>query len=1010
MNNNVNERALEKNIERALVGICKEDLAQGSAQTHTGLGYVMGQPADFNAQYAVDEKFFFEFLEATQKDSLDKYRAYNPNDWKLKLLDRFDKLIKQHGIAHMLKKGMAMDEQHFHFMYPCPLASSSQSVKQNFKANIFSVTRQVQYSLKNRREEIDMVIFLNGLPLLTIELKNAWTNQTARYHGIKQYKEDRDSTQPLLTFARSLVHFAVDTDEVYMTTKLDGKKTFFLPFNKGTKLGGQGNPVNQKGYKTAYLWEEIFAKENLVNIVQHFVRLDGSDNEKLNKRTLFFPRYHQLDVVRKIISDVSEKGVGHPYLIQHSAGSGKSNSITWAAFQLIEAYPDNAAVAGGRDIKAPLFDSVIVVTDRKILDKQIRDNIKDFSEVKNIIQHANKSSELKTALETGKKIIITTIQKFRVIWEEVSDLSDKNFAIIIDEAHSSQSGEAHNSMNRAMGNDAFKNAEDVQDMLVAMMETRKKRNNVSYFAFTATPKNSTLEKFGKLNVETGKYEPFHLYAMKQAIEEGFILDVLANYTTYKSFYEIQKSIEENPLFESKKAQRILKAYVESSQQSIEAKAGIMLNHFIDNVVNKKKLQGIAKAMVATQSIESAIRYYLSMKKLLEQRGNPFKIMIAFSGEKEVDGVTYTEDLLNGVSESKTKETFDLDENRILIVANKYLTGFDQPKLTTMYVDKKLSGVLCVQALSRLNRAAPKYNKRTEDLFILDFYNDIADIKDAFDDFYTSTSLSDATNVNVLNDIKAKLDDSGVYERIEVEKFNELFFSNAQGDDLTIIIDTCTERFDTETSVWSHEQKVTFKVQAKQFVKIYAQVSSIMAFNKIEWEKLFWFLKFLIPKLNVQDSQLNGIDELLEKVDLSTYALKREHLNKSIVLDAEETVLDPQNPNPRNPSSGSDDETLDIIISKFNEKWFQGWGATPDDQRVIIIDLVKRLQNHPNFAKKYKENLDPYTRSLAFEKMLDEIMLVQRKNMTDLYNLYRKDSVFKDTFSQTLENLVVTEDV
>lgn len=1025
MNNNVNERALEKNIERALVGICKEDLAQGIAHTQTGMGYVMGQPADFNPQYAVDEKFFFEFLEATQKDSLDKYKAYNPNDWKLKLLDRFDKLIKKHGIAYMLKKGMAMDEQHFHFMYPCPLASSSQSVKQNFKGNIFSVTRQVQYSLKNRREEIDMVVFLNGLPLLTIELKNAWTNQTARYHGIKQYKEDRDSTQPLLTFVRSLVHFAVDTDEVYMTTKLDGKKTYFLPFNKGTKSGGQGNPVNPNGYKTAYLWEEIFAKESLVNIVQHFVRLDGSDSEKLNKRTLFFPRYHQLDVVRKIISSVSEKGVGKTYLIQHSAGSGKSNSITWAAFQLIEAYPDNAVVAGDQDIKAPLFDSVIVVTDRKILDKQIRDNIKDFSEVKNIIAHANKSSELKTALETGKKIIITTIQKFGVIWKDVTDLSDKNFAIIIDEAHSSQSGESHNSMNRAMGNEAIthasetlkknqsnglKNAKDVQDMLIAMQDTRKKRNNASYFAFTATPKPATLEKFGKLNVETGKYEPFHLYAMKQAIEEGFILDVLANYTTYKSFYEIQKSIEENPLFESKKAQRILKAYVEASQQSIEAKAGIMLNHFIDNIVNKKKLQGIAKAMVATQSIESAIRYYLSMKKLLDQRGNPFKIMIAFSGEKEVDGITYTEDLLNGVSESKTKDTFDLDENRILIVANKYLTGFDQPKLTTMYVDKKLSGVLCVQALSRLNRAAPKYNKRTEDLFILDFYNDIADIKDAFDDFYTSTSLSKATDVNVLNDVKTKLDDSGVYELNEVVKFNELFFSNASGSELSPILDTVVERFDTETSTWGGDQKITFKVQAKQFVKVYAQMSSIMAFNKVEWEQLYWFLKFLIPKLNVQDDQTDEIDELLEKVDLSTYALKREHLNKSIVLDTEETVLDPQNPNPRNPSSGSDDETLDTIISKFNEKWFQGWSATPADQRVIIIDLVKRLQSHPNFAKKYKENLDPYTRSLAFEKMLDEIMLVQRKNMTDLYNLYRKDSAFKDTFSQTLENLVETEEV
>nr|WP_290446010.1 DEAD/DEAH box helicase family protein [Acinetobacter lwoffii] len=1010
VNKNLNELALEKNIERALVGICKEDLAQGIAQTHSGLGYVIGQVSDFNADYAIDEKMFFQFLESTQKDSLDAYKAYNKNDWKQKILGRFDKLIKKHGIAYMLKKGMALDEQHFHFMYPCPLASSSQSVKQNFASNIFSVTRQVQYSLKNRREEIDMVIFLNGLPLVTMELKNAWTNQTARYHGQKQYREDRDETQPLLSPARCLVHFAVDTDEAYMTTKLEGKKTNFLPFNKGIKSGGQGNPVNPKGYKTAYLWEEIFVKESLVNIVQHFVRLDGTDKDQLSKRTLFFPRYHQLDVVRKLISHVSEHGVGKPYLIQHSAGSGKSNSITWAAFQLIEAYPDNAAAAASRAMHQPLFDSVIVVTDRKILDKQIRDNIKDFSEVKNIIAHAHNSAELKRALEAGKKIIITTIQKFRMIWESVTDLSHKNFAIIIDEAHSSQSGEAHNSMNRAMGNEALKNADDVQDMLVAMMDSRKKRENVSYFAFTATPKNSTLEKFGKLDVMTGKYEPFHLYSMKQAIEEGFILDVLANYTTYKSFYEIQKSIEDNPLFESKKAQRILKAYVEASQQSIEAKASIMLEHFIDNVVNKKKLKGIAKAMVATQSIESAIRYYLSIKKLLEQKGNPFNIMIAFSGEKEVDGQTYTEESLNGFSESKTKDHFDLDENRILVVANKYLTGFDQPKLTTMYIDKKMTGVQCVQALSRLNRAAPKYNKRTEDLFILDFYNDIADIKAAFDDFYTSTSLSSATDVNVLNDVKTSLDDSGVYELHEIVKFNELFFSSASGSDLSPIIDTAVERFDADTSVWGHEQRVDFKVKAKQFVKIYAQVSSIIQFNKVEWEQLYWFLKFLVPKLNVQDGRLNGIDDLLESVDLSTYALKREHINKAISLDAEETIVDPQNPNPRNPSEQNDDETLDTIISKFNEKWFQGWSATSNDQRVIIIDLVKRLQEHQHFTKKYKENLDPHTRSLAFKKMLDEIMVVQRKNMVDLYNLYRKDPAFQDTFSQTLENLVDTEEV
>jgi len=999
----VNELELEKSIERALVGICKEDALAGEVKEHNGLGYVMGQPNDFNKQYAVDEKFLFQFLELTQKDSLDAFRQYNPNDWKIKLLDRFDKLIKRHGIAYMLKKGMKMDDLHFHFMYPCPLASSSLSVHQNFNANIFSVTRQLRYSVKNAAEEIDVVLFLNGFPLVTMELKNAWTGQNARYHAQKQYREDRDPNQPLLSFARCLVHFAVDTDEVYMATKLEGKKTLFLPFNKGNKEG-QGNPVNPYGYKTAYLWEEVFVKESLVNIVQHFVRLDKSDDAKLNTRTLFFPRYHQLDVVRKLVKDVSARGVGQTYLIQHSAGSGKSNSITWAAFQLIESYPDNAVVAGKRALDKPIFDTVIVVTDRKILDKQIRDNIKDFSEVKNIVAHANKSADLRLALETGKKIIITTIQKFKFILDGISDLSERNFAIIIDEAHSSQSGDAHNNMNQAMGKQVDGEDEDVQDLMIRLMDARKQRNNVSYFAFTATPKNSTLEKFGIKDNETGKYKPFHLYAMKQAIEEGFILDVLANYTTFKSFYEIRKSIEDNPKFESKKAQKALKAYVEAQQQTIYAKADIMLEHFIDNVVNKKKLQGVAKAMVVTQSIEAAIRYYLSLKKLLALKGNPFKVLIAFSGEKEVDGVSYTEDGLNGFAENKTKDQFDLNENRILVVANKYLTGFDQPKLTTMYVDKKLSGVLCVQALSRLNRAAPKYNKRTEDLFILDFFNDIKDIKTAFDDFYTSTTLSKATDVNVLHDIKTALDDTGVYERHEVIRLNDLFFKDATAEKISPVIDAVAERFNTTLEL-AHEQKVDFKVKAKQFVKIYAQMSSILSINQIEWEQLYWFLKFLIPKLDVQDQQTTGIDELLEQVDLTTYALKREHLNTSIVLDAGETMVDPQNPNPRSPSSGSEEDTLDQILSKFNEKWFQGWSATPEDQKVMVIYLVKSIQSHPHFENKYKNNPDPYTRSLAFEKILNEIMVTQRRNIMELYKLYQKDDAFKGTFSQTLENLV-----
>ncbi|WP_372933112.1 type I restriction endonuclease, partial [Shewanella putrefaciens] len=420
MVSSTNEQALEASIERALTGHCLEDQKAGISDgivTPYGVnhcGYSSGYSSDFNMQYAIDERFFWQFLQKTQEVELAKLQKNNPSDWQRKLLERLDRLIKKHGILHLLKKGLSVDDAHFNLLYPAPLASSSEKVKQNFADNVFSCTRQVHYSMANPLQEIDMVLFINGIPLITLELKNAWTGQTARYHGQKQYRDDRDATQPLLTFGRCLVHMAVDTDEVYMTTKLSGGSTFFLPFNKGHNLG-QGNPPNPTGHKTAYLWQEVFTKESLANIIQHFVRLDGSSKDPLPKRTLFFPRYHQLDVVRKLVDHAAQHGVGQTYLIQHSAGSGKSNSITWAAYQLIETYPASSDVAGGKSLEQPLFDSVIVVTDRRLLDKQLRDNIKEFSEVKNIIAPANKSSELKQALENGKKIIITTIQKFPFI-------------------------------------------------------------------------------------------------------------------------------------------------------------------------------------------------------------------------------------------------------------------------------------------------------------------------------------------------------------------------------------------------------------------------------------------------------------------------------------------------------------------------------------------------------------------------------------------------------------------
>lgn len=1009
-----NEQALEAAIEKSLTGNSSDGLNTGGQATNHGAGYKIGFPTDFNMQYAIDERFFWEFLEKTHKEELDKLKSNSPKDWQRKLLERVDRLIKKHGVLHLQKKGLSIDDAHFNLIYPAPLASSSEAVKQNFDKNIFSCTRQVHYSQSNPLQEIDMVLFINGIPLITLELKNPWTGQTARYHGQKQYREDRDIYQPLLSFGRCLVHMAVDTDEVYMTTKLAGKSTFFLPFNKGDNHG-KGNPTNLNGHKTAYLWEEVFTRESLANIIQHFVRLDGTSKMQLDKRTMFFPRYHQLVVVRKLIAHASENGVGHTYLIQHSAGSGKSYSITWAAYQLIETYPVSADLHGSKGLDQPLFDSVIVVTDRRLLDKQLRDNIKEFSEIKNIVAPAHKSSELKSALENGKKIIITTIQKFPFIIEGIADLSDKRFAVIIDEAHSSQSGSAHDNMNRAMGADD-EDAEDAQDKILKAMRSRKMRDNASYFAFTATPKNTTLEKFGEKQ-EDGSFEPFHLYSMKQAIEEGFILDVLANYTTYKSYYEIQKSIADNPEFDTKKAQKKLRAYVERSQQTINTKANIMLEHFIPQIVNAKKLRGKAKGMVVTQNIETAIRYYKAIFRILEKHGNPFKALIAFSGTKEVDGIEYTEGDINGFSDNDTKEMFDKnyvgevkpkgineDEYRLLIVANKYLTGFDQPKLCAMYVDKKLAYVQCVQALSRLNRSAPKLGKKTEDLFILDFFNSIDDVKKSFDPFYTATSLSEATDINVLHELKDEMGDVGVYEWYEVEDFVKRYFNDEDAQTLSPIIDAAAGRFNNELEL-DNDEKADFKIKAKQFVKIYGQMAAIMPYEMVEWEKLFWFLKFLIPKLKVEDPGADALDELLDSVDLSSYGLQRVKLNQSIGLNESGSELDPQNPNPRGAHGGEKEfNPLDEIVRTFNERWFQGWSTTPEEQRVILVSVADSMKAHPDYEGKYKNNPDPHNQKLAFEKIAKEVMLQRRKENLEFYKMFANDEAFKAAFMQSMQHL------
>lgn len=966
-----NEEALESSIEKYLL------------DNH---GYIKGHSKDFNKEYAIDEIRLFDFLEISQKDELDKLKR--DSDYKQKILYQLSKMISKYGVLKILKKGISIADANFTLFYPAPLISSGDETRKKFSQNQFSVTRQLTYSTQNPSLEIDMVIFINGLPIITIELKNSAMSgygQSAKYHGINQYKKDRDPKDRLLNFARCLVHFTFDTDEAYMSTKLEKDKTIFLPFNKGDK-NSAGNPSNPNGHKTAYIWEEIFSKASLADILQHFVRLDGKDTDKLESRNLYFPRYHQLDVVRKIIDDVSQNGVGKTYLIQHSAGSGKSNSITWCAYRLIEAYSAKDSMS-----ERPIFDSVIVVTDRKILDKQLRENIANFSEVKNIIAPAFSSAELKSNLENGKKIIISTIQKFPFIVEGIGDLSDKKFAIIIDEAHSSQSGTAHQKMNEAMGKKEFDNYMDAQDMVLEIIKSRKLKNNASYFAFTATPKNSTLEKFGTKQ-DDGSFAPFHLYSMKQAIEEGFILDVLSNYTTYKSYYEIVKSIDDNPYFRTDKAQKRLRGFVEKNPSTIATKTEIIIDHFINNIVKTNKLKGKAKAMVVTADIQTAILYHKAIVKKLHAIGDPFGAIVAFSGKKELEGIEYTEDSINGFDSKDIAQNFDSDHYRLLVVANKFLTGFDQPKLCAMYVDKKLDGVLAVQALSRLNRAAPKYSKKTEDLFVLDFFNKIEDIKASFDPFYTSTSLKEETDINVLHELKAVLDDSGIYERIEVDEFFDSYFKGEEAGKLLAMIDVVADRFNSELE---DDDKADYKIKAKQFVKIYAQMASIMPYEIVEWEKLFWFLKFLVRKMVVKDKDKDMLDELLNAVDLSTYGLERVRLGTKIELDPIEAQLDPQNPNLRGAHADEEKkDPLDEIIKNFNERWFKGWDATPEEQRAKFIHIIEKVKAHKDFEQNYEKNTDEINKKLAITKIIDEVINNERRKELELYKLFATNETFK----------------
>ena len=947
-------------------------------------GYEQGANSDYNKDYAIDETRLLRFLKSTQSDELDKIGIFNSEHKKAQFLARLQGEIAKRGIIDVLRKGIKVYPANLIMFYMTP-TEKNEVAKEMFEKNIFSVTRQLMYSKDNTRLALDFAIFINGLPIVTCELKNRLTKQDVN-DAVYQYQTDRDSRELLFNFKRCMAHFAVDDNEVKFCTKLDGKKSWFLPFNKGYN-GGAGNPPNSTGIKTDYLWKEIFHKYELANIIENYAQVIEEIDEDTKKKTYkqVFPRYHQLAAVKALLKDAKEKGVGQKYLIQHSAGSGKSNSIAWTAHQLV------GLEQNGKNI----FDSVIVVTDRVNLDKQIKNTIKQFMQVSNTVGHAERSGDLRDFIKDGKRIIITTVHKFPFILDEMgNEHKGNNFAIIIDEAHSSQSGSMSAKMNMALSGDYTNDEEEsTEDKIIKMMEGRKMLRNASYFAFTATPKNKTLEMFG-IPVPDGdkvKHIPFHNYSMKQAIQEGFILDVLKYYTPIESFYKIAKVVEDDPLFDKKKAQKKLRAYVESEPYAIEEKAKIMVNHFHDQVIAKGKIGGKARAMVVTSSIERAIEYYYAINKCLAERKSQFKAIVAFSGEKEYDGKKLTEAIINGFPSNQIEKEFKKEPYRFLVVANKFQTGYDEPLLHTMYVDKMLSDIKAVQTLSRLNRACQgKY-----DTFVLDFANDTDTIKKSFETYYTTTVLSDETDPNKLYDLIADMEKHQVYTDYHVESICEMYLNGADRDKLDPILDICAEEY----KELEEDEQINFKGSAKAFVRTYGFLGAILDYGNPEWEKLSIFLNLLIPKLPspTPDDLSKGI---LDAIDLDSYRAEVRQ-TMSIVLEEEGEYI--VNPVPTSTAGGMAVAEMDIltnILQTFNDMFGNIDWKDIDHVKKNIADIPSIVSKDPAYQNAMK-NSDKQNARIESERALNKAMM---NIMTDNIELFKQFNDNND-FKRWLSNLV-----
>jgi type I restriction enzyme R subunit len=990
------EKGLESLIVSALVG------ARGEGTDRTGIGaepdlffggmrYVLGNPSAYDRDHAVDLERLFEFLRATQPKVLEQLGISEDSSKRQKFLARLQGEIAKRGIIDVLRKGIKHGPVSVDLFYGTPSPGNAKAVEL-FAANIFSVTRQLHYSKDETQLALDLVLFINGLPVATFELKNRLTKQTVE-DAVQQYKRDRDPRELLFQFGRCLVHFAVDDQEVRFCTHLKDKASWFLPFNKGYN-DSAGNPPNPKGIKTDYLWREILTPERLTDIIENYAQIVEEKDERTGRKreVQIFPRFHQLDVVRKLLADARSRGSGRRYLIQHSAGSGKSNSIAWLAHQLV----------GLERESSPIFDSVIVVTDRKVLDRQIKNTIKQFAQVAATVGHAERSGDLRKFIESGKKIIITTVQKFPFVLDDISnEHRGRTFAILIDEAHSSQGGRTAAKMNIALSaGGGEEEDETTEDIINRIMESRKMLPNASYFAFTATPKNKTLEVFGDPWPEGGivKHRPFHSYTMKQAIQEGFILDVLKNYTPVDSYYRLTKTVEDDPEFDTKKAQKKLRRYVESHKHAIREKAEIMVDHFHEQVLAKQKIGGQARAMVVTSGIERAIQYFYAIRDYLKERKSPWQAIVAFSGEHEYGGQKVTEASLNEFSSNLISDRIREDPYRFLICADKFQTGYDEPLLHTMYVDKPLSGIKAVQTLSRLNRAHPKKH----DTFVLDFQNDADTIQLAFEDYYRTTILSSETDPNKLHDLKASIDGYQVYNNPAVDQLVDLYLNGADRDQLDPILDSCVAVY---VNTLDEDGQVDFKGKAKAFVRTYNFLASVLPFTNAMWEKLSIFLNFLIPKLPApkEDDLSKGI---LEAIDMDSYRVEvRSAIDIALADQNAEIEPVPTSGGGRMPEPELD--RLSNILRSFNEQFGNiDWKDADKIRKIIAEEIPTKVAADRAYQNAMKHS-DKQNARIEHDKALKRVIVELLTDHTELFKQFSDNPAFNKWLGDTIFSATYT---